>query len=36
MNTLNNEKDESICCDKGDETDPLLRAIKNIANILAL
>ena len=28
VNTLNIEKDESIFCDTGDETDPLLRAIK--------
>ena len=35
VNTLNIEKDESISCDTGNETDPLLRAIKNIANILA-
>ena len=28
MNTLNVEKDESIFCDTGYETDPLLRAIK--------
>ena len=28
MNILNIEKDESIFCDTGDETDPLLRAIK--------
>ena len=35
MNTLNIEKDESIFCNTGDETDPLLRAIKNIAKILA-
>ena len=28
MNTLNIEKDESIFCDKGDETDPSLHAIK--------
>ena len=28
MNTLNIEKDESIFCDTGDETDPLLCAIK--------
>ena len=28
MNTLNIEKDERIFCDTGDETDPLLRAIK--------
>ena len=27
-NTLNIQKDESIFCDTGDETDPLLRAIK--------
>ena len=25
---LNNEQEESIFCDMGDETDPLLRAIK--------
>ena len=36
MTTLNTEKDESIFCDTGDETDPLLRAIKNIANISIL
>ena len=35
VNTLNIEKDESISCDTGNETDPLLHAIKNIANILA-
>ena len=35
VNTLNIEKDESIFCDTGNETDPLLCAIKNIANILA-
>ena len=35
VNTLNIEKDESIFCDTGNETDPLLRAIKYIANILA-
>ena len=35
VNTVNTEKDESIFCDTGDETDPLLRAIKYIANILA-
>ena len=28
VNTLNIEKDESIFSDTGDETDPLLRAIK--------
>ena len=28
MNTLNIEKDESIFCDTGDETDPLLCARK--------
>ena len=28
MNTLNIEKDESIFCDTGDETNLLLRAIK--------
>ena len=28
VNTLNIEKDESIFCDTGDETDALLRAIK--------
>ena len=35
VNTLNIEKDESIICDTEDETELLLRAIKNIANILA-
>ena len=35
MNTLNIEKDGSILCDTGDETDPLLRPIKDIANIPA-
>ena len=29
MNTLNIAKDESIFCDTGDESDPLLCAIKN-------
>ena len=28
MDTLNIEKDESVFCDTGNETDPLLRAIK--------
>ena len=28
VNTLNIEKYENIFCEKGDETDPLLRAIK--------
>ena len=28
VHTLNIEKDDSIFCDTGDETDPLLRAIK--------
>ena len=28
VETLNIEKDDSIFCDTGDETDPLLRAIK--------
>ena len=28
VNTLNIEKDENIFCEKGDETDRLLRAIK--------
>ena len=28
VHTINNEKDDSIFCDTGDETDPLLRAIK--------
>ena len=28
VNTLNVAKDQSIFCDKGDETNPLLRAIK--------
>ena len=28
VQTLNIEKDDSIFCDTGDETDPLLRAIK--------
>ena len=27
-NTLNIQKDESFLCDTGDETDPLLRAVK--------
>ena len=31
VNTLNIEKDESIFCDTGDETDPLLRAIKKFS-----
>ena len=31
MTTLNTEKDESIFCDTGDETDPLLRAIKKFS-----
>ena len=35
VNTLKIGIDESIFCDTGDETDSLLRAIKNIANILA-
>ena len=35
LNTLNIQKDESIFCDTGDAIDPLLRAIKNIAVILA-
>ena len=34
MNTLSIEKDESIFCYTGHEIDPLLRAIKNTANIL--
>ena len=33
VNTLNIENDESIFCDTGDETDPLLRATKNITKI---
>ena len=32
VNTLNVQKDESIFCDTGDETDPLLRAIKKYSN----
>ena len=28
VNTLNIEKDETVFCDTGDETDPLLRTIK--------
>ena len=32
MKTLNIEKDESIFCDAGDETNPLLRAIKKYRN----
>ena len=35
VNTLNIEKDESIFYGTGDETDPLLHAIKNIATILS-
>ena len=35
VNTLNDEKDKSIFSDTRDENDPLLRNIKNIANILA-
>ena len=35
VNTLNIQKDENIFYDTGDEIDPLLRAIKNIAVILA-
>ena len=35
VNPLNIEKVENIFCDTGDETDPLLCAIKNIINILA-
>ena len=35
VSTLNIENDESVFCDTGDETDPLLRTIKKyIANIL--
>ena len=33
VNTLNIEKDESIFCNTGDETNPLLLAIKNQTNI---
>ena len=32
VNTLNVQKDESIFCDTGDETDPLLRVIKKYSN----
>ena len=35
VNTLNIEKDESIFYGTGDETDPLLHAIKNIATSLS-
>ena len=35
VNTLNTEKDESMFYGTGDETDPLLHAIKNIATILS-
>ena len=35
VNTLNIEKDESMFYGTGDETDPLLHAIKNIATILS-
>ena len=35
VNTVNIEKDESIFCDTGDKTDPLLCAIKNITSLLA-
>ena len=35
VNTLHIGKDESTICDTGDEADLLLRAIKNIADILS-
>ena len=35
VNTLHIGKDESTICDTGDEADLLLRAIKNIAEILS-
>ena len=36
VNILNIDKDEIIFCDAGDETDLLLRTMKNIANILRI
>lgn len=36
VNTLITEKDKSIFCDTEDKTDPSLRTVKTIANILAL
>ena len=36
VKTLNIEKDESIFCDAGDETNPLLRAIKKYRNYTSI